>query len=85
MRDPSLSVTGDRSQAVFYCSTSVRSLDQQDESQRDLHKEVEGRINRILSWWPGVGVRESRRLAPLAYDTAYIHFKLVTVALIHRR
>ena len=64
--DPSLSVTGGRSHGVFYCSTSVRSLDQQDESQRDHLKEVEGRVNRILSWWPGVNVREGRRLAPLA-------------------
>jgi len=45
-------------------------LGQQDESQRDLHKEVEGRINRILSWWPGVSVREGKRLAPLAWDAA---------------
>ena len=60
-------------------------MDQQDESQRDLQKEVEGRINRILSWWPGVGVREGRRLSPLAWDAAYLHFNIVLVALIHRR
>ena len=69
-------MTGDRSHTVFYCSTSVRSLGQQDESQRDFRKEVEGRINRILSWWPGVSVREGRRLAPLAWDAAYLRFKL---------
>ena len=63
----------------------MRSVDQQDESQRDLHGKVEGRINRISSWWPGVGVREGRGLASLAWNAAYLHFKLVTVALIHRR
>ena len=68
-------MTGDRSHTVFYCGTSVRRSDQQDESQRDLHKEVRGRINRILSW-PGVSVREGRRLAPLAWDAAYLRFKL---------
>ena len=83
--DPSLSVTGGRSHAVFSCSPSVRSMDQQDESQRDLHNKVEGRINRVLPWWPGVSVREGRRLAPVAWDAAYLRFKLITVALIHRR
>ena len=84
MRDPSLSVTGGRSRAVFSCSASVRSMDQQDESRRDLHNKVDGRINRILSW-PGVSVREGRKLAPLALDAACLHFKLVAVTLIHGR
>ena len=60
-------------------------MDQQDESQRDLHNDVEGRINRVLSWWPGVSAREGRRLAPLTWDAACHHFKLVTVELVHGR
>ena len=78
-------MTGGRFHIVFYYSTRVRSLDQQDESQRDLDKEVEGRINRILSWWPALSVREGRRLASPAWDAAYLHLKLDTVALIRRR
>ena len=78
-------MTRGRSHTVLYRRTSVRSMDLEDKSQRGLHKEVEGKINRILSWRPSASVMERRMLSPLAWDAASLHFELVIVALIHRR
>ena len=77
-------MTGGRSHTVLYRRTSVKIMYQEDESS-DLHKEVEGKINRILSWRPSASVMKRRMLSPLAWDAASLHFKLVIVALIHRR